>query len=85
MSNEWNEDDDQKFTVTTLPELPDKKQESRDRAGDSLLALEDKLAGLEAYISHTKQPSKRIMRALLKRARFHARVARSIHFLGGGQ
>lgn len=55
-----------------------------DRAGDSLLALEDKLAGLEAYISHTKQPSKRIMRALLKRARFHARVARSIHFLGGG-
>jgi hypothetical protein len=84
MSNEWNEDDAERFTVTTLQELPTKKQETRDTLKDSILQLEDKLCSLEAYYHGTKTPSKRIVKALIKRAQYHMRRTRSMYLLTKG-
>jgi len=79
MSHEWNEDDAERFIVTTLPEPPTKKQETRDTLKDSILQLEDKLCSIEAYYYGTKTPSKRIMKALIKRAQYHMRRTRSMY------
>jgi hypothetical protein len=50
-----------------------------DQLKDAILMLEDKLCSLEAYYHGTKTPSKRIVKALIKRAQYHMRRTRSMY------